>query len=37
MPRKQDKAVPKGNGPIPHQDEFGADEPTLAGLLLYIE
>ena len=29
MPRKQGKAVPKGNGPIPHQDEFGFREPTM--------
>ena len=30
MPRKWSKAVPEGNGPVPHQDEFGPNQPTLA-------
>ena len=30
MPRKWSKAVPEGNGPVPHQEEFGPDQPTLA-------
>ena len=29
MPRKQDKAVPEGNGPVPHHDKFGSDEPPM--------
>ena len=29
MPRKQGRAVPKGNGPVPQHDEFGPDQPTL--------
>ena len=33
MPRKQDKAVPEGNGPVPYYDEFGPDQPTTADLL----
>ena len=32
MPRKQGKAVPEGNGLIPHHDEFGSDEPTMVDL-----
>ena len=30
MPRTESEAVPEGNGPVPHQDEFGSGEPTLA-------
>ena len=30
MPRNCSKAVPEGNGPIPHQDEFGSREPIMA-------
>ena len=29
IPRKQSKAVSKGNGPVPYHDEFGSDEPTM--------
>ena len=32
MLRKKSKAVSEGNGPVPHQDEFGADKPTMADL-----
>ena len=27
---KESEAVHEGNGPIPQQEEFGSDEPTLA-------
>ena len=30
MLQKESKAIPKGNGPVPQQEEFGSDEPTLA-------
>ena len=30
MPRNWSKAVPEGNGPVPQQEEFGSDQPTLA-------
>ena len=30
MPRKESKAVPEGNGPVPQQEEFGSGEPTMA-------
>ena len=29
MPRKESKAVPEGNGPLPQQEEFGSGQPTL--------
>ena len=29
MPRMENKAVPEGNGPAPHQEEFGYGQPTL--------
>ena len=32
MPRKQGKAVPEGNGPVPHYNEFGPDQPRMADL-----
>ena len=32
MSRKQGKAVPECNGPVPHHDEFGSDEPTMVDL-----
>ena len=32
MLRKASKAVPDGSCPIPQQEEFGSDEPTLAGI-----
>ena len=30
MPRKESKAGPEGNGPVPQQEEFGSGEPTMA-------
>ena len=27
MPRNWSKAVSEGNGPVPHQDKFGRDQP----------
>ena len=30
MPRKESKAVPEDNGPVPQQEEFGSGQPTLA-------
>ena len=32
MPRKQGKAVPESNGPVPHHDELGSDQPTMVDL-----
>ena len=32
MPRKKSKAVPEGNGPVPHNDGFVCGEPTMADL-----
>ena len=37
MPRNWSKAVPEGNGPIPHQDEFGPDQPTSADVYRRFE
>ena len=37
MLRKKSKAVPEGNGPVPHQDEFGSDQSTMADLYRMIE
>ena len=37
MPRKRSKAVPEGSGPVPHHDEFGSDQPTMADLYRMIE
>ena len=37
MPRKEGKPGPKGNGPVPHNDEFGFREPTMADLYRLIE
>ena len=37
MPRKQGKAVPEGNGPVPQQDEFGPDQPTLVDIYRLLE
>ena len=30
MPRKASEAVSEGNVPIPQQEEYGSDQPTLA-------
>ena len=32
MRRKENKVIPQANDPIPLQEEFGADQPTLADL-----
>ena len=32
MSRNRSKAVPEGNGPVPHRGEFGSGEPTMADL-----
>ena len=37
MPWNWSKAVPKGNGLIPHQDEFGPGEPTMADFYRMIK
>ena len=37
MPRKESKAVSEGNGPVPRQDKFGSDQPTMADLHRMIE
>ena len=37
MPRKQSKAVPKGNGLILHHDEIGSGKPTMADLYQMLE
>ena len=37
MPRKWSSAVPEGNGSVPHHDEVGPDQPTMADLYRMIE
>ena len=37
MPRKQGKAVPEDNGPVPQHDEFGLDQPTLVEIYRLLE
>ena len=37
MPRNWSEAVPEGNGPVPRQEEFGSDQPTLANAYRIIE
>ena len=37
IPRNWSKAVPKGNGPVPQQEEFGPDQPTLADVYRLFE
>ena len=36
-PRKESKAVPEGNSPVPQQEEFGSGQPTLADVYRMIE
>ena len=36
MLRKESKAVPYGNGPVPQQEEFGSGEPTLADVYQFF-
>ena len=37
MPRKKSEAVPEGNGPVPQQEEFGSDKPTLVNIYRLFE
>ena len=37
MPRKESEAVPEGNSPVPRQEEFGPDQPTLADVYRVFE
>ena len=37
MPRNSSNAVPEGNGPFPHHDEFGSGKPTMAKLNRMLE
>ena len=37
MPRNWSKAVPEGNGPVPQQEEFGPDQPTLADYVDFLK
>ena len=30
MPQKESEAAPVDNGPVPRQEKFGPDQPTLA-------
>ena len=32
MPRNWSKVVPEGSGPVPQQEEFGSDQPTMADM-----
>ena len=37
MPQKDCEVVHEGNCPIPQQEEFGSDEPTLADIYRLCE
>ena len=37
MSRNGSKAIPEGNGPVPHKEEFGRDQPTLADVYRLFE
>ena len=37
MPRNWSKAVLEGNGPVPQQEEFGPDHPTLANFIDFLK
>ena len=37
MPRKESETVAQGNGPVPHQEEFGSGQPPLVGVHRKIE
>ena len=37
MPRKESKAVPEGNGPVPQQEELGSGQPTLVYACRMVE
>ena len=36
MPRNRSKSVSEDSGPVPHYDEFGSDQPTMADLYRMI-
>ena len=36
MPRNWSNTVPEGNGPVPHQDEFGSDQLTIMAHLYRV-
>ena len=36
MLRKESEAVPEGNGPVPHLEESGSGEPTLADVYKFF-
>ena len=37
MPQNWSKTVHGGNGPVPQQEEFGSDQPTLADVYRLFE
>ena len=37
MPRNWSEAVPEGNGPVPQQEEFGSDQPTVVYIYRMIK
>ena len=37
MPRNWSKAVSEGNGPVPQQEEFGYDQPTLVDVFDFFK
>ena len=37
MPRNWSEAIPEGNGPVPQQEKFESDRPTLADVYRRIE
>ena len=37
MSRNRGKDVPEGNGPVPHYDKFGSEQPTMAGLFRMLK
>ena len=37
MRRKESKAVPEGNGPVPQHEKFGSSQPTLVDVYQNIE
>ena len=37
MPRHWSKAVPESNDPVPQQEKFGSDQPTLVNVYRKIE
>ena len=37
MPRNWSKVVHESNGPVPHQEEFESDQPTLVDVYRHFE